>query len=56
MITLAGLPLLFADDSGIASREGVVRTLHPARTRAEPVIQPDPPWDPERAHASTSFR
>jgi hypothetical protein len=50
MIKLAGLPLLFADDSGISSREGVVRTLHPARTRAEPVIQPDRPWEGDRVY------
>ena len=43
-IDLDILPLLFADDAGIAAQRGVVRTLHPARTGAQPVLQADRPW------------
>lgn len=40
-IQLRDLPLLFADDSGIASSTGVVRTVHVATTRSAPVIEAD---------------
>jgi hypothetical protein len=50
MIDLGELPLLFADDSGIAASSGLVRTSHPARTRSAPVIQPDKPWEPGRIY------
>ena len=42
-IVLRDLPLLFADDSGIAAKAGVTRTIHPAKTRKEPVLEPDQP-------------
>lgn len=50
VITLRELPLLFADDSGIASSKGVDRTVHPARTRSAPVIEPERPWEGERVY------
>jgi hypothetical protein len=37
-IVLRDLPLLFADDSGVAEKSGVVRTVHVAQTRPKPVI------------------
>jgi len=40
-ISLRELPLLFADDNGIASSTGVVRTVHVAKTRSAPVIEAD---------------
>lgn len=49
-LRLDRLPLLFADDAGIARRDGVVRTLHPAHTRAEPVLQADRPWEGSRVY------
>ncbi|TDU66019.1 hypothetical protein EI77_03755 [Prosthecobacter fusiformis] len=49
-IVLDDLPLLFVDDSGIASRQGVIITLHRARTRAEPVMQPELPWEGSRIY------
>jgi len=50
VITLDRLPLLFADDSGIASRDGVVRTFHPGRTLAAPVLVADQPWEGDRIY------
>ena len=41
VIALRELPLLFADDSGIASRTGAVRTVHVAHSRDAPVIEAD---------------
>ncbi|MCX6910143.1 MAG: hypothetical protein NTY01_19160 [Verrucomicrobia bacterium] len=49
-IVLHDLPLLFADDSGIAASNGVVRTVHPARTLGAPVIEPDRPWEGSRVY------
>ena len=49
-ITLADLPLLFADDSGVATSSGVIRTVHPARTRTTPVLQPELPWEGSRVY------
>jgi hypothetical protein len=49
-ITLRDVPLLFVDDAPIASQSGLVRTFHPARTRAEPVIQADRPWEGDRVY------
>jgi len=49
-IMLRDLPLLFADDSGIAASNGVVRTVHPARTLSAPVIEPDRPWESSRVY------
>lgn len=49
-ITLRELPLLFADDSGIASSTGVVRTVHVAQRRDAPVIEPERPWEGERVY------
>lgn len=42
-IVLRDLPRLFADDSGVAEREGVVRTVHPSRTRPQSVRQDELP-------------
>ncbi|MBI5393782.1 MAG: hypothetical protein HZA91_00645 [Verrucomicrobia bacterium] len=49
-LELREMPLLFADDSGIASSNGVVRTVHPARTLNAPVIEPDRPWEGSRVY------
>ncbi|MFA6563933.1 MAG: hypothetical protein WCV00_18675 [Verrucomicrobiia bacterium] len=49
-LVLRELPLLFADDSGIASSNGVVRTVHPARTLNTPVIEADRPWEGSRVY------
>ncbi len=45
VITLRDLPLLFADDSGVAFSKGVVRTIHAAQTAPQPVLQPERPWE-----------
>ena len=50
VVRLGALPLLFVDDSGVATRTGVVPTLHPARTRRAPVLQADQPWEGERVY------
>lgn len=49
-IPLRDLPLLFADDSGIAAKTGVKRTVHAAKTRKEPVLEPDQPWEGQRVY------
>jgi hypothetical protein len=49
-IALDAHPLLFADDTGIASRTGVTRTIHPARTATSPVLEPDRPWEGGRVY------
>jgi hypothetical protein len=49
-IPLRTVPLLFADDSGVARRESISRTVHPARTRAEPVLVADQPWEHLRVY------
>lgn len=49
-IVLSDLPLLFADDTAIAANEGVVRTVHPARTLSAPLIEPDRPWEGDRVY------
>jgi hypothetical protein len=49
-ICLSGLPLLFADDAGIASSEGTVRVVHPARRDPTPAIEPDCPWEGGRVY------
>ncbi|MCL4205327.1 MAG: hypothetical protein KJ000_22825 [Pirellulaceae bacterium] len=49
-IELRELPLLFADDSGIASRTGVVRIVHIAQRRDAPVIEPERSWEGERVY------
>ena len=36
---------LFFDDSLIESRRGVVRTMHPAKKHARPVLVADQPWE-----------
>ncbi len=51
-ITLGDLPLLFADDSAIASQQGTQRTIHPGKTTTEPVLSPDRPWEGCRVYAT----
>ena len=41
---------LFVDDEIIAARQGVVRTLHPARKLEQPVLMPDRPWEGRRVY------
>jgi len=55
-IALDRLPLLFADDSGVASRDGVVRTFHPGTTLPNPVITADQPWEGNRVYIFGSVR
>lgn len=50
VIALRELPLLFADDSGVAASSGVIRTVHPARTRTAPVLEPELPWEGSRVY------
>lgn len=50
VIALRDLPLLFADDGGVASRSGVIRTVHPARTRQAPVLEAQQPWEGSRVY------
>ncbi|MEJ1973035.1 MAG: hypothetical protein WDM96_11425 [Lacunisphaera sp.] len=49
-LRLDAVPLLFADDSGVLNRSGVVRTIHAARTRAAPVLAPETPWEGDRVY------
>ena len=50
VIELRELPLLFADDSGVATSSGVVRTVHAARTRSAPVLEAQRPWEGSRVY------
>ena len=43
-------PQLFIDDTIISAKRGIVRTLHPARKLAQPVLQPDRPWEGRRVY------
>lgn len=49
-ISLRDVPLLLVDDNGLSAQHGVVRTLHPARTRANPVLEADRPWEGDRVY------
>lgn len=51
-IVLRDLPLLFADDSGVAEKSGVVRTVHVARTRPKPVLEGTLPTEGSRVYLS----
>jgi hypothetical protein len=51
---LRDLPLLFADDSGVAEKSGVVRTVHVARTRPKPVLEGTLPTEGSRVYLSGS--
>lgn len=51
-IVLHDLPLLFADDSGVAEKSGVVRTVHVARTRPKPVLEGTLPTEGSRVYLS----
>lgn len=51
-IVLRDLPLLFADDSGVAEKSGVVRTVHVARTRPQPVLEGTLPTEGSRVYLS----
>lgn len=53
-IHLRDLPLLFADDSGVASSTGVKRTMHVARTRAKPVLEGTFPQEGSRVYLTGS--
>lgn len=43
-------PVLFVDDSAIASMRGLVRTIHPAKTHPVPVVEPERPWEEVRVY------
>lgn len=49
-IVLGPHPLLFVDDSGVASADGAVRRIHAARTRSAPVIEAEHPWEGSRVY------
>lgn len=49
-IMLGGLPLLFADDSGVASAKSIRRAFHPAGTLGEPVVAAELPWEGGRVY------
>jgi hypothetical protein len=49
-IDLQKVPLLFADDSGVERRVSVTRTVHVARTRTQPVLVADQPWEHLRVY------
>lgn len=51
-IVLRDLPLLFADDSGVAEKSGVTRTVHVARTRPKPVLEGTLPTEGSRVYLS----
>lgn len=53
-ITLGELPLLFADDSGVASQSGLKRTVYPAHHRAQPVLQGELPQEGSRVYLTGS--
>jgi hypothetical protein len=53
-IPLRDLPLLFADDSGVASSHGVKRTVHPARTRPAAVLEGTLPQEGSRVYLTGS--
>lgn len=50
VIVLRDLPLLFADDSGVASSSGVKRTMHPGRTRSQAVLEGSVPQEGSRVY------
>src|SRR5207302_1541883 len=54
VISLRDLPLLFADDSGVASGSDVKRTVHPARTRPKPVLEGSLPQEGSRVYLTGS--
>jgi hypothetical protein len=54
VIRLADVPLLFADDSGIAKSSGVTRTVHRARTRPMPVLEGQLPTEGSRVYLTGS--
>jgi hypothetical protein len=54
VIALRELPLLFADDSGVASSSGVKRTVHPGRTLPEPVLKGEFPQEGSRVYLTGS--
>ena len=43
-------PQLLIDDEIISTKQGVVRTLHPARKLEQPVLRPDRPWEGRRVY------
>lgn len=49
-IELRDVPLLFVDDAALTAQSGVVRTIHPARTRSAPVLQSDRSWEGGRVY------
>ena len=53
-IVLRDLPLLFADDSGVAEKTGVVRIVHVAKTRPKPVLEGTLPTEGSRVYLSGS--
>lgn len=49
-IVLGELPLLFADDSGVAFSKNIRRVFHPASTLGQPVLTADAPWEGGRVY------
>ncbi len=55
-IRLGELPLLFVDDGGIETRRDLVRRIHPGQSLAQPVLQPELPWEGERVYVFGTVR
>src|SRR4051812_48767834 len=55
VIALRDLPLLFVDEAGLLSSEGVARTVHPAHRHSDPVVQGDRPWEAGRVYVYGSI-
>ena len=53
-IVLRDLPLLFADDSGVAEKSGVLRIEHVANTGPKPVLEGTLPTEGSRVYLSGS--
>ncbi len=49
-VRLSREPVLFVDDSSVASMVGLVRTIHPAKTHPAPVVEPERPWEEVRVY------
>ena len=43
-------PQLFVDDVLVATKEGVVRRIHPCRKLQRPVVEPEHPWEGRRVY------
>ena len=49
-LSIGAEPQLFVDDAIVSAKRGVVRTLHPGKKLAQPVLLPDRPWEGGRVY------